>query len=438
MQAIPVRLAGRDLLACAPTGSGKTAAFVIPVLTRLAAPGDVGLRALVLSPTRELAQQLHRQFDVIGHGRGFKTLYLTKANANKTTFGAKSSQRKDVLVATPMRLVTLIKNGDIELKSVEWLVLDEADRLLDDNAGFLDQLDAILAVVHGNKGLCRALFSATMLQGVEQLARTVLTDPIRINIGHRNAAAHSVEQSLLYCGQERGKLLALRQLIETGVKPPVLIFVQSMQRAEQLQQELQLDSMTVDIIHGERSQQQRESVVNRFRSGELSMLICTDLMSRGIDFKGVNFVVNFDCPQSAVSYIHRIGRTGRGGRTGKAVTFFTESDAQLIRSIAPVLQRSGCDVPDWMMRLKSMPKAKRRRVENVPPPRESIAKVGKKHDAKPKSRKQEKRDTKKKNEREAAAAEAKADGTAPAKPKSKKKLSKKFLMKRKVMQESMM
>lgn len=207
--------------------------------------------------------------------------------------------------------------------SVEFLILDEADRLFE--LGFLDQVDTVMSACTNPK-LKRALFSATMMQGVETLARTVLRDPIRLNIGARNSATTSIKQELLFCSTEEGKLLAFRQMIQSGLSIPVLIFVQSKDRAQQLYNELVYENLNVDVIHAERSQHQREECIKKFRSGAVWVLICTDLMARGIDFKGVNTVINYDFPQSTVSYIHRIGRTGRAGRQGHAITFFTEAD----------------------------------------------------------------------------------------------------------------
>ncbi len=170
------------------------------------------------------------------------------------------------------------------------------------------------------------MFSATMEQGVENMARTVLREPLRLNIGARNSATESIKQSLLYVSSEEGKLVALRQMIQNGLDIPVLIFVQSKERAAQLYGELVFDAIQVDVIHADRTAAQRSESIRRFRAGSAWVLICTDLMARGIDFLGVRTVINYDFPQSTVSYIHRIGRTGRAGREGKAITFFTEAD----------------------------------------------------------------------------------------------------------------
>lgn len=219
------------------------------------------------------------------------------------------------------------------MKNIEWLVLDEADQLFEN--GFDQQIDEIVGACT-SKARKIALFSATMPQRVEELARTVLKDPIRVRVGEQNAAAVNVDQRLMFVSNEHGKMVAMRQLIQEGLKPPVLIFVQSKERAKELFAELIYDGINVDVIHAERTKKQRDDVVKQFRAGTIWVLIATDLMARGVDFKGVNMVINYDFPANAVDYIHRIGRTGRAGRSGSAITFFTEKDGGSLRSIANV------------------------------------------------------------------------------------------------------
>jgi superfamily II DNA/RNA helicase len=207
----------------------------------------------------------------------------------------------------------------------------------------------------GVVGLQRALFSATIGPFVQELAASFLNNPVEVNIGVVNAGASSIDQRLVFVGREDGKLLAIRQLIQQGeLKPPVLLFLQNKERAKELFRELVYEGINIDVIHGDRSQQQREDVIRKFRLGETWVLICTDLMARGIDFKGVKMVINYDLPQSGVAYIHRIGRTGRAGRQGEAVTLFTEKDIPSMRSIANVMKLSGCKVPDWLLAVKQV------------------------------------------------------------------------------------
>ena len=254
----------------------------------------------------------------------------------------------DILVATPLRLKSLVEKGRVNLSAAEFLVLDEADKLFE--MGFVEQVDAAVAACD-NPEVVRALFSATLPETVEQLARSVMTQPMRLTVGERNSASGTIAQRLVFCGQERGKLLALRQLINEGVKPPIIVFVQSKDRAKQLVKELSGDGLRLGIIHAAMSDAKRLAQVDRFRAGDTWVLVATDLMARGMDFVGVSTVVNYDFPGSPHSYIHRIGRSGRAGRPGAAVTLFTEEDADRgdLRAIANVMKNSGarCRTGCW-------------------------------------------------------------------------------------------
>lgn len=417
MQAIPVMLSGRDVLAAAPTGSGKTAAFVIPVLSKIGGLKEgtnaakknngkfelkKGVRALLLAPTRELAEQIYRETERLCAGKKLKVCFLKKRTVNAAHMHQERSAFNsfDILVSTPMRLLMLIRNKAIDLSNVSSIVLDEADKLFeldghsksawtkeaesgDENgeeeekgavqtrSAFLTQVDEILAECPSS-GVQRALFSATIGPFVSELAEQFLQNHVQINIGIENAGAASIEQKLLFVGREDGKLLAMRQLVQEGLKPPVLLFVQSVDRAKELFRELAYDGINVDTIHAEKTQHQREDVIRRFRSGDVWVLICTELMSRGVDFKGVQMVINYDLPQSAVSYIHRIGRTGRAGRKGLAVTLFTEADIPKLRSIANVVKLSGCEVPEWMLAIPKLSTREKRKIRNAPPQRRKI------------------------------------------------------------------
>ncbi|TMW66353.1 hypothetical protein Poli38472_004118 [Pythium oligandrum] len=374
MQAIPSMLLGRDVLATAPTGSGKTAAFAIPLLANLGVPKQEGIRAVVLSPTRELAVQISTEFHRLSAGRKFHIVLLSKATAATMISSIKSNctVNHDILIATPLRLVHLIQEAKLDLSMVEMVCLDEADRLFD--MGFVEQIDEILAACTHPK-IQRAMFSATMMQGVEEMAQSVLRDPIKISIGVKNAGASSIEQKLVFVGKEEGKLVAMKQLIHSGLKIPALLFVQNKERANELYHELLYDGINVGAVHADRTKEQRDETMRQFRTGQVWVLICTDLMSRGIDFKAVNMVINYDFPQDAVSYIHRIGRTGRGGRQGYAVTFFTEDDMLYLRTIANVMKLSGCEVPDWMLTLKKASANKRKELVKAPLQRKRISTV---------------------------------------------------------------
>jgi ATP-dependent RNA helicase DDX52/ROK1 len=255
-------------------------------------------------------------------------------------------------------------------------VLDEADKLFELSSGnqsseqnensdgavngrssFLSQVDEILGECSlRGKGLQCALFSATTGPHVQELASTLLrSDFVSVTVGTENAGASTISQDLKFVGNEEGKLIAIRQLVQEGrLKPPTLIFVQNVDRAKELYRELVYDGISVEVMHSDRTQLQREEIITRFRTGQIWILICTDLMARGVDFVGVKLVINYDLPTSAVSYIHRIGRTGRAGRKGEAITLFTEADMAHLRSIANVMKLSGCDVPAWVLTIKQV------------------------------------------------------------------------------------
>ncbi|KAJ1648230.1 RNA-dependent ATPase rok1 [Coemansia erecta] len=374
MQAIPISIHRRDLIANAPTGSGKTLAFLLSILHQIHTEEKQGLRAVIVSPTRELATQIHEHLRNLTTGRKIKTWLMTKPSLTMQAQDPSMRQKFDILVTTPLRLVHAVQNNEVDLSRVQNLVLDEADNLME--KGFLEQVDEILAACTSTN-LQISLYSATMPASVEQMANTIMKDPIRIIVGLKGAATETIDQKLVFVGSEEGKLLEIRNMISQGFKPPCLVFVQSIDRAKELFHELVFDGINVEVIHSERTQTQRNRIVQKFRAGELWVLICTELMARGIDFKGVNVVVNYDFPQTTQSYIHRIGRTGRAGRLGKAITYFTKTDAPYLKTIVNVMRQSGCEVPDWMLQLKNPKKNDKKILKKKPLDRGSISTVPK-------------------------------------------------------------
>merc|ERR1712013_639345 len=369
MQAIPLLTQGRDVLATAPTGSGKTAAFLLPLLHRLKEPRNGGYRGVVVVPTKELANQILAECNKLCESTGLRPHILGKLKG-------KLAVKHDILITPPNRLVHLLSQELVTLEKVEMLVVDEADKLFEaGERGFREQLGAIYTACSGGQ-VVKAMFSATLGPEVETWARLNLDNMVKVRIGAANSATETVEQSLTYCGTEAGKIEAWRSLVQGGLTPPTLVFVQTKERAQELFEELLYDGVHVDVIHSDRSEQQRENTIRAFRAGGVWVLICTELLGRGIDFKGVSLVVNYDFPPSAVSYIHRIGRTGRAGRRGKAVTFFTEADRPLLRSIATVMANSGCPVPEYMMGLKTS-RDKKRDLSARAPKRAGISKESK-------------------------------------------------------------
>ncbi|SCU99979.1 LANO_0F04610g1_1 [Lachancea nothofagi CBS 11611] len=358
-EGIPMALHGRDVLACAPTGSGKTLAFVLPLLQQvIQSRKNEGLKGLIISPTKELASQIFKECTKLGNKifldkkRPLSIALLSKSLSAKLKNKIVSDKKYDIIISTPLRLIDVVKHEALNLSSVKHLIFDEADKLFDQT--FVEQADSILASCRDPQ-LRKTMVSATVPSGLEEIAQSIMLDPVRIIIGHKEAANVNIEQKLVFCGNEEGKLVAIRQLIQEGeFKPPVIIFLESITRAKALFHELLYDNLNVDVIHAERTPIQRDKIIQRFKSGEVWCLICTDVLARGVDFKGVNLVINYDVPRSAQAYVHRIGRTGRGGRDGKAVTFYTKQDNLAVKPIINVMKQSGSEVADWMDKFSKM------------------------------------------------------------------------------------
>lgn len=388
-EAVPIMLRDMDLIACAPTGSGKTLAFAIPLVQTLEKHSTGGIRCLILSPTKELATQIYDQVMRLSKGRDLNICILSKSAVGKLRNASESSstQKFDILIATPRRLIDCL--DIIDLSKVEHVVFDEADKLFEHGSkrndadamnSFAAQTDTILAACT-NKKLRKAMFSATIPSGVEEMAHSIMTDPVRVIVGLKEGASDDVVQKLVFTGNEEGKLIAIRQLISEGkgdFVPPVIIFVQSIQRAKALFHELIYDRINVDVIHGERTQAQRDRVIARFKGGDIWVLICTDVLARGIDFQGVNLVINYDVPQSAQAYVHRIGRTGRAGRQGKAITFFTKDDSDAVKNVVNVMKQSTqADLSDWMLQMTKLGHNSKNKIKRKPVDRAEISTVPK-------------------------------------------------------------
>lgn len=264
-----------------------------------------------------------------------------------------------------------------EPHSVTQVVLDEADTLLSD--AFLKQTDLILSLCTVST-LQKSLFSATLPASVEALSKTFLSpDYVRVIVGSKDGSSEDVDQRLHFVGNEEGKLLALRTMLKSGeVKPPALLFVQSIARAKDLYDELAYDGLRLDVIHSERSRTQREAVVSSFRRGDVWLLICTEVLARGLDFKGVELVINYDFPQTTQSYVHRVGRTGRAGRRGRAVTFFTKEDAPFLRSVLNLIKGAAgeglkAQVPEYLLSLPKTSKKQKKKLQRKPVDRQAVS-----------------------------------------------------------------
>jgi ATP-dependent RNA helicase RhlE len=338
--AIPPVQAGRDLLGCAQTGTGKTAAFALPILARLAAApvkpssGPKPIRALVLSPTRELASQIGEAFATLGRGLG---VTQTCIFGGVSDFHQKKALARgvDVVVATPGRLLDLMQQRAVDLRRIEVLVLDEADRLLD--AGFEPAVRRIANATPRERQTL--LFSATMPPAIEALARSLLRDPAKVSVAPVATPAERVEQSVLHV--ERGeKRRVLRRLLADPSVTRALVFTRTKRAANRVAEFLSEGDEFVDAIHGNKSQSARERALARFRRGATRVLVATDLAARGIDVQGVSHVINFELPDDSESYVHRIGRTGRAGAAGRALSLCDQSERGKLREIERLMRRA--------------------------------------------------------------------------------------------------
>ncbi|KAH8739098.1 dead box RNA helicase [Cryptosporidium ryanae] len=350
-QVIPLMFSGTDLLVQSPTGSGKTLCYIIPILSGLNKE-RIYCSNLILSPTRELAQQIVREIKVIldSCGKKYRCRYIS-GRINKEQ--EKKTKKLDIAVSTPYRLADICKNGMVTLENCKTIILDEVDKLLD--FGFAPQIDEILSHSNISKGkrVQIAAFSATLPQGVIDLADSIMKSPVKVTLGHRLAASSTIIQELVCVTKNEAKIESFRQLIIQGkIMLPTLVFTNSKQDAQRLYNKLLYDSLIVEVIHSEISKTKRDNIIQRFREGKIWILICTDLMARGVDFKNVSCVINYDFPHSPSNYIHRVGRCGRAGRTGYAITFFTLNDIPKIKSIAKVIKSSGAKIPPWMLKIK--------------------------------------------------------------------------------------
>ena len=337
-EAIPAILAGGDVMAAAQTGTGKTAGFTLPILERLMqqgpARGTRPIRALVITPTRELAAQVQQSVKTYG---GHLPLRST------TVFGGVGMQPQvttlrrgvDILVATPGRLLDHLQRGTVDLSRVETLVLDEADRMLD--MGFINDIRRIIAAVPRQRQTL--MFSATFSDAITRLAQTMLVRPKRIEVAARNSAADTVTQKVHPVARD-GKKSVLSHLIRAGEWQQVLVFTRTKRGADRLAMQLDRDGLTSTAIHGNKSQGARTKALGGFKRGDIRILVATDIAARGLDIDQLPHVVNYDLPEVPEDYLHRIGRTGRAGRGGQAVSLVSGDDRGLLHGIERMLNKA--------------------------------------------------------------------------------------------------
>jgi ATP-dependent RNA helicase RhlE len=337
-KAVPHVLAGRDLFGCAQTGTGKTAAFALPLIERmLASPRERRphrCRVLVLAPTRELAGQIHESFRAYGRNARL-TAAVIYGGVSQRPQETAMRRGVDVLVATPGRLLDLIDQRLVDLAGVEFLVLDEADRMLD--MGFIHDVRRIVRLVPRDRQTL--FFSATLPAEVRQLADTMLRDPLEVKTAPQATPAETVEQAVFFLPQRQKRHLLVHLLSTEGMSR-VIVFTRTKHGADKLQRDLDKAGIRAAAIHGNKSQNQREKALAAFKSQHPPVLIATDIAARGIDVDNVSHVVNFELPHEPETYVHRIGRTGRAGMTGKAVSLCDHEERPRLQAIERLLRKA--------------------------------------------------------------------------------------------------
>ena len=329
-QAIPAVLAARDVMAAAQTGTGKTAAFALPILQMLTMSGQVSpncVRALVLVPTRELAEQVHQSFQQYGASLPLRTA-VAYGGVSINPQMMKLRKGLDVLVATPGRLLDLQRQNAVKFNEVGTLVLDEADRMLD--LGFARELDAVFAALPARRRTL--LFSATFSDAIRAMAARLLADPVQIAVSAPNTTVKAIEQYLVPVDKKRKPELFMH-LLKKRSWDQVLVFVKTRKGVDQLVATLEQAGIAADSIHGDKPQPARLRALNRFKAGEARILVATDVAARGLDIEDLPLVVNFDLPIVAEDYVHRTGRTGRAGASGEAVSLVCADEVVQLAAI---------------------------------------------------------------------------------------------------------
>jgi len=347
-----VALTGRDLVATAETGSGKTVAFLLPLLDRLHAKGARGASALILAPTRELAAQIGREFDLLSRNTRLRMAVIVGGESMSRQIHDLRSGAQ-VVIACPGRLIDHLERGTLTLDRVGFVVIDEADRMLD--MGFLPQLRRIMQRVPKQRQTL--MFSATFDSAVERVAREFLRDPVRVNSGSVAAAPPASIRESIYPVTMDNKGPMLLELLGRGEITSAIVFTRTRSRADRVAKMLVRNRINAVVIHGDRSQSQRTAALAGFRKGTYRVLVATDVAARGLDIADVSHVINFDMPDGSDSYIHRIGRTARMGKAGEALSLVTPEErlslGEIERSLGKTLERAkvaGFEAPEILPR----------------------------------------------------------------------------------------
>ncbi len=340
-QAIPVILRGRDILGCAQTGTGKTAAFAIPILQMLHGKQITGtarrvIQSLILSPTRELAVQIGESFAAYGRHTGLRhAVVFGGVSQNAQTQALRSGI--DVLIATPGRLLDLMNQGYIHLNHISLFVLDEADRMLD--MGFINDIRKIVAKLPAAKQTL--FFAATMPPEIRQLAQTILNDPEHIAVTPVSSTVDAIDQSVYYV-QKSDKRSLLKHILQDDSIESALIFTRTKHGADKVTRDLNHSGVPAEAIHGNKSQNARQRAMNNFKKKRTRVLVATDIAARGIDVDNLSHVINYELPDEPETYVHRIGRTGRAGQSGTAISFCDTEEQSNLRSIRKLIAK---DIP---------------------------------------------------------------------------------------------
>ncbi|QHT64089.1 DEAD/DEAH box helicase [Paenibacillus lycopersici] len=337
-QAIPPVLAGRDLFGCAQTGTGKTAAFLLPILQRLSAKqerpsGKRVIRSLILTPTRELAIQIADNCKAYGRFLNLRSTVIVGGVSQKAQ-EQELAQGMDILIATPGRLIDLMNQGYADLRHVQILVLDEADRMLD--MGFIHDMKRIIAKLPAKRQTL--FFSATMPNEIKSLVDSLLTDPVKIEITPVSSTAERIQQSL-YFVDKPNKLSLLIDLMQDKSISSALVFTRTKRGADRVVRGLTKAHISAQAIHGDKSQTARQTALNNFKNGTTRLLVATDIAARGIDIDELSHVINFNLPNIPETYVHRIGRTGRAGLSGIAISFCEQEEIPYLKDIEKLIKR---------------------------------------------------------------------------------------------------
>jgi len=338
VQAIPHILEGKDIFGCAQTGTGKTAAFALPILQLLDAKKDAtrqgAIKALILAPTRELASQISENFLAYGKHLGIShcTIFGGVSQHSQTTALRRGV---DVLIATPGRLLDLMNQGYVILNSVEHFVLDEADRMLD--MGFINDIKKVIAKLPAKRQTL--FFSATAAPAIMKLANTILVNPVSVAVTPVSSTAALITQSVYYVKKENKRNL-LKHVLNTGNIEHALVFTRTKHGADKVAKDLSSVGIRAEAIHGNKSQGARERALKGFKSRTIRVLVATDIASRGIDVDKLSHVINYEIPEQAETYVHRIGRTGRAGSSGVALSFCTQDELSYLKDINKLIKKN--------------------------------------------------------------------------------------------------